>query len=202
MELPSNSLWNAFIEGYQFHTCDGECVTTRIVDAGTLILPTGRIVVTDPFLDPFSKPFTVRVPPGAYPVMLSLIKEDVALVLVSFSEGNPVLWLETKPDCFSVDSAHGCLMDHKIARFLRKQAKHNKYDKYYHRFEDALAENSGISGNYCFDSVSGANIILFHTWGGDGTYPSFFGYNAENKLVCLVTDMFLGIEQVLDVHDA
>ncbi len=31
----------------------------------------------------------------------------------------------------------------------------------------------------------------FHTFGGDGTFPSFYGYDARDRLVCLVTDMLL-----------
>jgi hypothetical protein len=123
MDLPNMALWHAFVDGHRFQTDDGESVTTRIADAGALVLPTGRIVVSDPILDPFNKPFTVVVPPGTYPVLLSLIKDDVALVMVSFAEGSPVRWQATKPANFGVDSATGCLMDQKVCRFLRRKQK-------------------------------------------------------------------------------
>jgi Protein of unknown function (DUF4241) len=197
MELPHIALWHAFEDGHRFQTKDGESVTTRLVDAGSVVLPTGRIVVSDPILDPFNQPFTIAVPPGSYPVLLSLIKDDVALVMVNFAEGTPVRWQATKPESFGVDSATGCLMDQKVGRFLRKKAESGKYDNYIRRFQDALEENDGLWGSYCVDSESGANVILFRTWGGDGHFPSFVGYNAEGEVVCLATDMFLCFEHVV-----
>src|SRR5262245_27095920 len=97
MELPSIALWDAFTDGHRFETDDGESVSTRVADAGTLVLPTGRIVVSDPILDPFSKAFSVPVPADTYPVLLSLIKDDVALVMVNLAEGPPVRWQAAKP---------------------------------------------------------------------------------------------------------
>jgi len=197
MKLSSNALWDAFTDGHRFETDDGESVTTRIADAGGLVLPTGRIVVSDPILDPFSKPFSVVVPADTYAVLFSLIKDDVALVMVKFAEGPPVRWQSAKPEAFAVDSATGCLMDHKVCRFLRRKAEDDKYDGYIQRFQNAIEENEGLWGSYCVDSSSGANVVLFRTWGGDGVFPSFFGYNAAGEVVCLVTDMFLSFDHVL-----
>jgi hypothetical protein len=197
MELPSNALWDAFTDGHRFETDDGGSVITRIVDAGGLVVPTGRIVVSDPILDPFNKPFSVAVPADTYPVLLSLIKDDVALVMVNFAKGPPVHWKPAKPETFGVDSATACLMDHKVCRFLRRKAENDKYDNFIQRFQDAIEQNEGLWGNYCVDTESGANVILFRTWGGDGVFPSFFGYNAEGEVTCLVTDMFLCSDHVL-----
>jgi hypothetical protein len=197
MELPNNALWDAFVDGHRFQTDDGEFVTTRIADAGTLVLPTGRIVVSDPILDPFNKPFSVAVAPDKYPVLLSLIKDDVALVMVNFAEGPPVRWQPAKPKTFGVDSATGCLMDHKVCRLLSRKAEDDNYERYSRLFQDALEENEGLWGSYCIDSGSGANVVLFRTWGGDGTFPSFFGYNAADEVVCLITDMFLCLDHVV-----
>ena len=197
MELPSDALWDAFTDGYRFQADDGEVLITRIVDAAALVLPTGRIVVSDPILDPFNKPLSVAVSAGTYPVLLSVIRDEVALVMVNFAEGSPVRWQAAKPKTFGVDSATGCLMDHKVCRFLRRKAEDEKYNRYSRRFQDALEENEGLWGSYCVDAASGANVVLFHTWGGDGVFPSFFGYNAAGELVCLVTDMFLGLDLVV-----
>jgi hypothetical protein len=197
MDLPNMALWHAFAEGHRFLTKDGEAKVTRIADAGALALPTGRIVVSDPILDPFNKPFTVSVPPGRYPVLLSLVDEEVALVMVNFAEGSPSRWEATIPETFIVDSATGCLMDQKVCRFLRRKAENDKYDKYIRRFHDVIDENDGFCANYCLHSESGANVILFPTHGGDGVFPSFFGYNSTGQIVCLVTDMFLCFDHVL-----
>jgi hypothetical protein len=132
----------------------------------------------------------------AYPVLLSLIKDDVALVMVNLGEGPPVRWHAAKPATFGVDSATGCLMDDKVCSFLRRKAEEDKYDKFIRRFQDALEENEGLWGNCCVGSATGANVVLFRTWRGDGVFPSFFGYNVEGEVVCLVIDMFLSLDQV------
>src|SRR5262249_55886220 len=152
---------------------------------------------SDPILSPFNKPLSVTVPPGVYPVLLSLIKDDVALVMVNFAQGPPEYWRKTNPETFVVDSATGCLMDQKACRFLRRKAVDDKYEKYMRRFQEALEQNGGLWGTYCLDSDSGTNVVLFHTWGGDGIFPSFFGFDAGGDVVCLVTDMFLHMDHTL-----
>jgi Protein of unknown function (DUF4241) len=131
MSIPQNDLWLAFQDGYQFRLNESEVtVTMRQTDAGALLLPTGRIVASDPILDPWNAPFTITVPPGTYPVHLALGNEDVAFVGVFFNEGMPVRWKKAKPGSFSVDSATGCLMDHRLNRFLRQKAIDGKYERY------------------------------------------------------------------------
>jgi len=197
MRLPDPALWQAFEDGHRFMTADGEIVTTTTLDAGALVLPTGQIVACDPILDPWVKPFSVTVPPDSYQVLLSLIQDDVALVMVLFGEGTPMRWKATTPKSFGVDSATGCLMDHKVSRLLHRKADADKYEKYAHRFQNALDEHDGLWGNFCVDSSSGANVVLYHTWGGDGAFPSFFGYNSDGELICLVIDMFLEQDHVV-----
>jgi hypothetical protein len=181
MSIPGNALWHAFRDGSKFMLAG---------DAGAISLPSGRVVASDPLLDPWQPPFSTSVPPGNYPVHLALADDDVALVMVLFREGQPEKWKRAKPQSFSVDSAAGCLMDCGVARFLRRKADSEKYDRYSRRFEDALAE-TGQWANFALDSPPDANIFLFHTWGGDGTFPVFFGYDAERELVCLVVDMLV-----------
>lgn len=173
--------------------CLGEWWSARQEDAGTLVLPTGRIVVSDPILDPFNKPFSRAVNPGNYPVVLSMVEDDVGLVSVYFADQAPVTWRATKPESFSVDSASACIMDQKVCRFLHRKAEDGNFDKYTHRFENALAENNGIWGNYSFQS--GANVILFKTFGGDGTFCSYFGLDGDSEVVVLVIDMFFGDQE-------
>jgi len=45
------------------------------MDAGTLRMPSGRLAGTDPaWIDDRDQPFTVTVPPGEYPVRLSVVR--------------------------------------------------------------------------------------------------------------------------------
>ena len=199
MDLPSPALWDVFADGTRVVTSHG-AATSRTLDLGYLTLPTGRIVLSDPILDPWNEPFTVRVAPGAYPVFLAVVQDDAALVMVSFGGDPPVSWRSADPPTFGVDSATGCLMDQKVCHFLRRKAEADRYERYAGKFREALDEADGLWANYCLDRETGANIILFRTWGGDGYFPSFFGYTADGEPTCLITDMYLSLETVIGVQ--
>ena len=79
MKLPGPALWHVFADGAQVvRSDDGTVDTAHTLDAGYLTLPTGRLVVSDPFLDPWNEQFSTRVPPGSYLVLLSVIRGDTA----------------------------------------------------------------------------------------------------------------------------
>jgi hypothetical protein len=202
MNLPDPALIRMFADGAVIIRNDGRpAEPARVIDAGPLVLPTGRIVVADPFLNPWNDSFSARVPPGTYPVLLSIVREDVAAVMVGFAmERSPVHWRPAKPAYFNVDSAMGCVMDEKVCRFLRRKAQANRYDRFDRRFRDALSESDGVWANCCVDSISSANIVLFGTWGGDGSFPSFFGYDEDGNVACLVTDMYLSADWISRVE--
>nr|AXL05843.1 DUF4241 domain-containing protein [uncultured bacterium] len=56
-------------DGTRFTTSDGRDLTVERVAAGSIRLPSGRLLVADPgWLDAGPAPFTATVPPGEYPV--------------------------------------------------------------------------------------------------------------------------------------
>lgn len=199
MELPDSALWRVFADGARIVHRPGRAVeTARTRDAGWLNLPSGRIVASDPFLDPWNDPFSFRVAPGAYPVLLSTIDDDVALVMVAFGEEPPASWRPADPPDFSVDGGAGCLMDRKTSRFLRRKATAGSYDRYSRRFLDALDEADDPWANIAVDS-SGGDVVLFRTWGGDGRFHAYVGKAADGATACLVIDMYLDSHDVLGV---
>jgi hypothetical protein len=122
-------LVRAFRDGEHFG--DG---TVRVCALGPLVLPTGAIVACDPgFLRVMPQPaFTRRVPPGTYPVLLSLLArgqpdcrdERVACAAVRFRDAPVQRWemalcrgqdLDSlKPGHFfgyGVDGGRGCFVD-------------------------------------------------------------------------------------------
>ncbi len=189
-KLPNQSLWEAFQDGHQFRAADGELVEMDAHDAGALAVPSGRIVAADPLLNPWNQPFSIRVRPGEYPLHVATTADDVALVMVRFRKGTPTRWRTAAPDSFGVDSGSGCLMDYQLARFLRRKAVAGKYEHFRHKLSDPL-ERGQPWGNVTVNDAGGANVFVFHTWGGDGRFPCFYGYNAKGRLICLIVDMFL-----------
>lgn len=193
MKLPSLALWEAFEEGRRFTSDAGRTYEMSVADAGVLCLPTGRIVLSDPLLDPHCESFTFVVEPDDYPVFISFADDEPALVMVQFAEGVPIRFEASDPPRLLVDSASAAFMDAKLARYLRRKAKEGRYDRYFQRFQHALEMAPHRWANHNLDRELHANVILCRTFGGDGSFPSFLGYDNSDRLVCLITDMFLEI---------
>lgn len=191
MELPSDALWQAFQDGHQFATNRGS-TEMRCREAGSLVLPTGRLVICDPQFDLVQDPFSFRVEPGEYPVFFSLIGEfEIALQMVLFGDRQPTQWTRTKPGHFSVDSATAAIMDAKLARMLVRAAEKGSFDRHWQRVMNEMEENNGLWANVCLHEKTGANLVAFRTMGGDGSFHSYLGHLPDGTLVCLVTDFFL-----------
>lgn len=60
----------------------------------------------------------------------------------------------------------------------------------------------GDWGNIRVSDSTEANVVAFSSGWGDGGYPSFWGYDAENKIVCLVTDFLLFYEEEQEEDEA
>ena len=66
----------------------------RRLDAGSVPLPDGRVVVTDPLVVPGREPFGNVIPPGRYPIRLieSPSLSRVALAVLEVRPGRPTRW--------------------------------------------------------------------------------------------------------------
>jgi hypothetical protein len=87
---------DAFCDGRRVATFAGE-VMLKCIDVGPLVLATGRIIACDPLVSPETVAFRTRVPPGTYPVVLSVARyangdERVARAQVQFSRGRVKAW--------------------------------------------------------------------------------------------------------------
>lgn len=197
MKMPSSSLWSAFKDGQRFAK-GGDIVEMTCRDVGVLVLPTGRLVACDPQFDLAAAPFKTRVEPGEYPLFLSLAYGGVALVMIQFREGQPDRWVAGSPRRCNVDSATACVMDAKLCRCLARKSEAGKWERYWKRIDDAMVENDGRWGNVCLHEGSGANMLVFQTYGGDGAYATYWGYSGTGDLICSVMDLFLedGVEAI------
>ncbi|MFE9020704.1 DUF4241 domain-containing protein [Streptomyces sp. NPDC007808] len=215
--LRPRHLAEMFTPGTRFTPPDsqatGPYVVERVIDAGTLRLPTGRVVACDPgWIDP-GVPFTVTVPPGAHPVQIatasyptehwgkSLHMEDFtgARLLVS---GEPtVTWeMALRPGedprtlrdgefyGFGVDTGTGCFVDAVAADTLTGG-------------ENTLPDEDDTDGIVVLDDPeSGANLIVYPSGMGDGSYPVWIGRDADGEVTCLLADMLIlrGQELLVD----
>jgi hypothetical protein len=87
---------------------------------------------------------------------------------------------------YPVDTGIGCFMDVDAAAALQR-----KYDEDPDYFEYLLDDFHADDLNIPLNPATGANVIFFSSGWGDGFYASYWGYDAEDTIVCLITDFGL-----------
>ena len=178
---------------------------------GELFLPSGSVVACDALFDPLGKPFDVQLPPGRYPVVVSIAKiehdrdERIACAMLRISKNKPVRWvMATTADQdttqipedhifgYPVETGTGCFMSIEAAHWLNE--KMNKDQNYSEYLMERMQENYTHTRDWAdvkLDPESGLNIVIFSTGLGDGLYASYWGYDNTNEVACLVTDFGL-----------
>jgi len=210
---------HAFDDGTPFEIEDerGTFVTEYLAD---LVLPTGSIVACDAIVSRAAPPFQKKVPPGRYPVVLSLANPNTGYLAgkqypfaqVRLSDKRPVRWEmatragedlasldpDNEDDFFGypVDSGTGCFMDESARQLwddLDEEADRVFTDALIAKMgqQPTATESIWVAANVVVDPMTGANLIAFPSGVGDGLYPSFWGYDADDKLACLITDFCL-----------
>ena len=202
IKLCSGNINNLFVNS-KFQ----ECIPQQ--DIGTLFLPTGSIVATDPFCLSETEAFQKRVPPGNYKVVLHIhhIGDDsiVAFSEIRFSENFAVSFelaltkqqamqhsttplTDTEYFGYGVDSGTGSFMDKSTCRMLETitdDSFFTQMDKImYKSYIDTYSTVNLSLPN------SNHNLVAFSSGYGDGFFPSFWGYDEKGILCNLITDFF------------
>lgn len=179
---------------------------------GELRLTSGKLVACDPLVFLLgTEGFNTDLKPGCYPVILSVAYNQnneepiVAYAMLRLNEQTPVRWkMATKPgedltklkegEAFGyyVDSGIGCFMDADAAQVLVDSTLEAETDEedLTSELDELLEQNTSLGfmwANMCIDKSTGANVIAFSVGVGDGFYPSYFGYDADNNIVSVVT---------------
>lgn len=191
-----------------------DTLTVSTVDAGMLVLPGGQIIAADPFAGADTPALTHRVDPGQYPVTLSMVRyahspyDTIAAARLRIADSPAVTWQpahtsgnagSADPDeiyGYPVDSGNGAFMSPESARQFGRNlgllgAVNFGYIREVSAAAQANAPNGGPWVNLVLEDASGANAILFQSGFGDGVYASYWGYDGDENLVCLVTDFGL-----------
>lgn len=180
-------------------------------EVGELILTSGRLVACDPLVNPNSDPFEITLTPGRYPVILSVAHnkknngQRVAYAMLRLSDRTPTRWeLATVPGedlsllpegkifGYGVDAGTGCFMDADVAQIIDDSIyAETENEILVYQLLDMLEKTS--KHTWCWadmrvDAESQANVIAFSSGWGDGIYATYFGYDAEDNIVSVVTD--------------
>jgi hypothetical protein len=184
-------------------------VTMRLRTLGELVLTSGKIVACDPFVFPDADPFTVAASAGRYPVIVSVahfgdgVEADqrVACAMLRLREAEPVRWeMATVPGQdpatleegyifgYPVDAGTGCFMDAEAAQDLAMDDVDGGHADTLLEEMDKTQVPTWAWADLEVRAATGANVIAFSAGFGDGFYASYWGYDADDKPVCLVTD--------------
>lgn len=203
MDYPG--LFTAFQEAHNL-LLDDEISGLEYHNLGNLAVTSGKLLACDPYYCAETEPFAAElIPAGQYPVIVSIAsirKRDrrVAFAAIVIQDTLPVNWkiavpLERdiagrKSYTYCVDSGIGCFMDvDAVSAFARVCEEYDpETDPILKAMENNESQLSVSWANVCVNQDTGTNIIAFPSGWGDGGYPSYFGYDENEHIVCLVTD--------------
>jgi hypothetical protein len=185
---------------------------SELIEVGSLHLPTGRIVASDPFLVGIAIPFERAVTPGDFGVQLSRIdlpgwgrRIAMARVLlcpsVNAEDFVPAKMKWADSSSYYVQSGLGSFMDESTReRFAELMAKFYQLRPEGNYYDDVLAaefKRSAVEpdspddvGNWSMHVLAGSptNVAMFASGLGDGTYESYWAVTKDGEAVALVTD--------------
>lgn len=191
-------------DGTGWGMSEKENVTVEVLDAGTLVMPSGRVVVMDPSWASGAGPFSVTVPPGSYQVLVSMARFSVDNVRVAAASlvvrdvpvefwemalldgADPRLLPEGGFFGFGVDGGTGCFYDASGDATFGNPEWLAELDMAGGRDYNAPFFTAPVT-----DPESGANLIAFQSGWGDGSYPVWIGRSADGEVACFVADMQL-----------
>ncbi len=182
-----------------------------VKNLGRLKIKHGRIIACDPAEghdDVSIKPLNAQFPKGKYLCEVSVaciddsVEEYVGFARIRFSNELPVRWelvvregenVEKRSKNadfgYPVESGTGCFMDISAQKEYKVSVK--KDDNYWEQIEDEMAERDEKACGSIIWSLDEANMAVFPSGYGDGTYPSYIGYDDEGKICRLVTDFLV-----------
>jgi hypothetical protein len=191
----------------------GKRVEFQCREIGHLVVTSGALAASDPFVSPNPPPFTQSIPAGRYPVSVAIAcfgmdeerDERVAFARVELSSLPVVSWTMALTDeqdpaaleddgyvGYCVDAGTGCFMDPVAGQLLA--ARMDREDEYFNVILDEMQSTYRHTRSWLDWRPSpehDANIICFSSGWGDGLYPSFFGFSSEGLVCMLLTDFLI-----------
>lgn len=183
-----------FVPGAEYHVQD-HVLRIEVHEAGVLRLPSGRIIAHDPgWLNWNADAYTVTVPPGEYPVTISLARfvanpdhTRVAAARLTISRQPVQSWemaLRDGQDMLDLGNGEffGISVDAGMAAFIDAESLQRVVD---------LEEDLWDQIDPCFGMVEGQTMAAWSSGWGDGHYPVWIGRDGDGRVVCFIADMLL-----------
>lgn len=160
-------------------------VRLHIREAGKVVLPQGKVAVSDAFVNDY--PLVVaELPPGEYVVQLLVADagtdERVAAARVRIAGEAAATW--RRAGYIAIDSGNGAFFDPRVSSSLDPSTIET--------FNDTLLKALGETyrNTYSIASLSwqGLTFVGFSTGWGDGRYPVYVGLSTAGSAVSVVID--------------
>lgn len=178
---------------------------------GALNITSGRVVACDALVQPERAPFALNVQArGRFDVELlhdkgrnalavmwlrdraSLVAGDLKWALALLEGEYPEDLGDDEFFGYPVDAGVGCFMDADtppaMAERDAKESADPDYVSYFDNVIDAEMGDDRSVDHYPLGAGSANNVVIFSAGWGDGTYPSFWAFDAAGEPVALVTD--------------
>jgi len=188
---------------------DGQEISFVVHEIGLLEISSGQVAASDPLVAPDPPAFTQAVPNGRHPVSVAIARfgsdERIAYARLRFTEAAPVRWEMARSATqdvatlgkdeffgYGVDAGTGCFMDPRAGQLLnaRMEAEEDYFEVIIEEMDKTYAHTRSWA-DIRPDPAAPENVICFSSGWGDGSYPSFFGLDAEGRPVVLVTDFLV-----------
>lgn len=190
-------------------TGSGKTFRTRVVSAGPLYVPSGRVEACDPFVT-MGDAEVFPLPAGGYPVYVTMVDtsddqdgsdEVEAYLSIKIADGKvfAVRGAESTRGLPS-DGAYGvavgagtvAFVDHDaVERYMPKGADwheelfdNGRDDSWFDLMDSDLHIEAGVA-NIRLPGASAENVVLCHSGWGDGVYPVLATYGASGELLGL-----------------
>jgi hypothetical protein len=180
------------------------------IEAGKLNLVTGKIVATDPILMYDDESYSERIAPGTYPVYVYVGKTEnrnrqTVLAELRVNDNTPVKWemalykgesskgfAQDEFMGYEVENGLGCFMDEHVMEILDVMDE-DELEQYEKKVKESVRKSGDSCADVEIDEKTKSNIIIFTSGWNDGVFPTYYGFDKNNKLARLVTD-FMVIE--------
>ncbi|WP_326909393.1 DUF4241 domain-containing protein [Sedimentibacter sp. MB31-C6] len=178
------------------------------IEAGKLKVISGKVIATDPILLYDDESYSETIKPGTYPVYIyygktEKRKKQSIIAELKLSDNEPVKWEmalyagESSSGFafdefmgYEVENGLGCFMDEKVMRILDVMDE-NELEKYEKKVKNVVRESDNSCVEVVLDETNGANIIIFASGWNNGVFPTYYGFDKNNKLTRLVTDFMV-----------
>ncbi|MFB9955634.1 DUF4241 domain-containing protein [Cellulomonas denverensis] len=208
-QTPLLALRTGRIEGWKY--------THHVVDLGTLRLPSGRLEASDPFVA-LGEGMVVRVPPGEYPVRVTVV--DVsdaqdgshlreAWLSVILADGEPATTPRLTPDGVTPEPGlvYGVGVDAGTVAFADQEAvgrcmpppmtwydevyDTGRPDSWFALMDSAEHLGPGLANITMPHATASENVVLSHSGWGDGFFPVVGGYDTDGRLLSVHIDLLV-----------